>query len=413
MNGVVGFSELYGEELEYRDMVLRILTDFVKKFGYKQIQVPVVEPISSFSEDIVGKSPWPEWNQRGCFYLTLDDYFSDYKNCKKEEVLLIPEGTVSVTRWLGNRIAEDNIDFPIKLFYNISCYRNELIDSLTVSKKREFTQFGLEIIGSRHIHSDVEIILLICKSLNELGVDNSTIRVRLNDIGIFNLLVAESGIAGDDVIVLKELLDTLAEAKAGKGRERYEPSKRDIIDILDKYSVKENIRDAWYAIINQADYAVDDVICKFDSKYTEMFCTLKEIKAAFVLLGINLVLDFCVIRSHEYYTSISFEVDVVAGDQSFIEIAGGGRYDKLVGNFVEQDCPIKQVPSTGFAFGVERVINMLKKLNMLQGGTICSEFRFNREQQMIYPENDSVDAYIRVFLENSRKSDVNIFIERF
>ena len=59
----------------------------------------MVERASSYSEEVVGKSPWPEWNNKGCFFFEIDDYFETYnEEPKKERVLLIPEGTISVTR---------------------------------------------------------------------------------------------------------------------------------------------------------------------------------------------------------------------------------------------------------------------------------------------------------------------------
>ena len=71
-------------------------------------------------------------------------------------------------------------------------------------------------------------------------------------------------------------------------------------------------------------------------------------------------IDLSVVRSHEYYTGLSFELDVKVEEVKYVEIAGGGRYDKLVGNFVN-NTTLSRIPSTGFAFGIERVIEMLEK----------------------------------------------------
>lgn len=411
LSAVIGFNEMYGKDLEYRDLTLRILIDNTKKFKYKQIQIPILEPAASFSEEVIGKSPWPEWNKRGCFYLTINDYFNDYESCEQEDLILIPEGTVSVTRWLGESISAKNIDFPIKLYYNTSCYRNELIDTLSVLKRREFIQFGMEIIGSRHIHSDTEIILLICKNLEALGINLSSVRVRLNDIEIFNKLIKESKITGDDVIKIKELLDTLAEAKAGKGEERYTPTKKQLLLLLGKYQISDIIMTKWNAIINQTDYRKGNIGNIFGQDYRTNFDVLEEMQNVFAKIGIQIALDFCVIRSHEYYTSISFEVDVLEQGKKFIEIAGGGRYDKLVSSFVDQKCPIKQVPSTGFAFGVERLVDMLKKLKVFNDcEEICSRFDFNGTGSLIYPANDSIQAYIDEFLKIEKTKSINIFV---
>lgn len=70
-------------------------------------------------------------------------------------------------------------------------------------------------------------------------------------------------------------------------------------------------------------------------------------------------------RSHEYYTGISFEIDVVGDDASFYEIAGGGRYDRLVSCFLSESDENLIIPSTGFAFGVERVIEAATQFGLL------------------------------------------------
>ena len=87
-------------------------------FGYDEILVSVIERASSFSENIVGQSPWPEWDPRGCFFFEITDYNNGFLVEKeKVSVVLIPEGTISVARWLGLQISNNpDLVFPIKFF---------------------------------------------------------------------------------------------------------------------------------------------------------------------------------------------------------------------------------------------------------------------------------------------------------
>ncbi|MCP2257472.1 Histidyl-tRNA synthetase [Streptoalloteichus tenebrarius] len=78
-------------------------------------------------------------------------------------------------------------------------------------------------------------------------------------------------------------------------------------------------------------------------------------------------IDLCVVRSHEYYSGVAFEVDVVADGMAFVEVGGGGRYDRLVGHFVPAGGR-RSVPATGFAFGVERLVHLLESLHLLGPG---------------------------------------------
>jgi histidyl-tRNA synthetase len=159
MSGLAGFAERFGFEMEISDYVSRVLRDTGRHLGYRQIGIPMIEKASSYSEKVVGSSPWPGWERRGCFFFDIQNYSSSYEEDPiTEHVLLIPEGTLSVTRWLGEKLGQGAIAFPIKMFYDLMCYRNELIYTLSQTKHREFTQFGLEILGSKNPHSDIEIL---------------------------------------------------------------------------------------------------------------------------------------------------------------------------------------------------------------------------------------------------------------
>ena len=70
--------------------------------------------------------------------------------------------------------------------------------------------------------------------------------------------------------------------------------------------------------------------------------------------GILCEVDYCVVRSHEYYTGVTFEIDLVGEKTRYVEVGGGGRYDRLLGNFTPPDGP-KSIPCVGFAFGIERL----------------------------------------------------------
>lgn len=398
MSSVIGFSEQYGVGVEILDYVTRVLKDTARQHGYMQIQIPVVEKATSYSEEVIGKSPWPEWNQKGCFFFEIKNYLESYNEPPhSEEVLLIPEGTVSVTRWLGEQLTKSDYCFPIKMFYSLNCYRNELISTLTQTKCREFSQFGLEILGSNNPHSDIEVLCMVVHCLLNLGIHKDQIRIRLNDITIFNQLVHNSGLT-DKTVELKELLDTLAEVKAGKGIERRDNTIKSINDILDEADISGNLRKQWNSIIEQQNYDLDSVKGILGDEYLLKIDNLKSIKEAFQKININIAPDLCVIRSHEYYTSISYEIDVITEKNSYIEIAGGGRYDRLVSHFVPTNHPIQQVPCTGFAFGVERVIKMLNQENLIKNNvSLSSNFYFGKRQEEITLKNKDLSEYIEAF----------------
>lgn len=85
-----------------------------------------------------------------------------------------------------------------------------------------------------------------------------------------------------------------------------------------------------------------------------------ELQAA----SINIDVDLCMVRSHEYYTGFTFEIDIIGNEACHVEVAGGGRYDRLLPKFAPVGFP-QMIPSTGFAFGMERLLTALTDEGML------------------------------------------------
>lgn len=252
--------------------------------------------------------------------------------------------------------------FPLKVFYELPCFRNELIDTLSGTKHRQFRQFGTEILGAANLSADTEILTLISEMLGKVGVPLEYIVVRISDVRLFNRLVHQCNISHEDSISLKEAMDTIAECRAGKGVERRNLQEQQFWQTLAPYNLSISMIECWKAILNHESGQIDRHIrTVFSGEFTNVLNDLSLMAEELKKFGMNTRIDLCVVRSHEYYTGLSFELDVVTKNERFVEIAGGGRYDKLVGNFVTITNR-QSIPSTGFAFGVERVMSMLESI---------------------------------------------------
>jgi histidyl-tRNA synthetase len=246
----------------------------------------------------------------------------------------------------------------------------------------------MEIMGRKDIMSEIETIKLIVHSLETLGIKSDKIHVRFNDISIFNKLIIESNLSEKRVII-KELLDTLAEIKAGKKIERRDRTIHDLN--LEIGGLSQELKRKWFAVIDQDNYRIDYAKESFGYGYRDQFDRLGKIQEVLGKFGMIIDLDLCVIRSHEYYTSMSFEVDVWGKNQKYIEIAGGGRYDRLVSNFMKSAQSHMAVPCIGFAFGVERLIEMLQIEELYPSGvTLKSKFNFDNGAGQINQDIDKV-----------------------
>lgn len=357
---IVGTQDRYGAALRKWAALSDLASSVALRNGYEELKVPLLEHVSSFAEEVVGESPWPEWNKKGVFYLDLPRYGAGYEDeSAPDAALLIPEGTVSVSRWLAKQIAADRTSLPIKVFYELPCFRNEPVESLNRGKRREFSQFGLEILGASNAAADVEIVLLLNRILAAIGIAPGHVRVRMNDVGIFAGLVAESSLSHRTAIELKEQLDTIAECRAGKKPERLDGALATARSLLSSHGVTGDIGEAWEQVLSPSPGTTAHLQAALFRRepFLSRLTALETLRRALAGEGMLIHVDPCVVRSHEYYTGPSFEVDVIGDSGNLVEIAGGGRYDKLVGHFLGDAGP-DAVPATGFAFGMERLFQV-------------------------------------------------------
>jgi histidyl-tRNA synthetase len=337
-------------------------------WGYGEIRVPIVERASSFSEEVIGGSPWPEWDKRGVFYVQLQNYAESYTDLPDQEpALLVPEGTISVSRWLAKEYVDRKFAAPRKLYYVMPCFRNELTTKLSPTKGRQFHQAGVEILGSNDVRADLEVLLLAHEGFLRVGVEARSILIRLGSVGLFNAVCAETGLSGAHTLKIKDLMDAIAESRAGKQPGRLQPSIDAVTGIIAAYNATGSIMHKWQLMLNTY---VDILNQPFVTAvgHSDEIASLNFLAETARSQGINCVIDPTVVRSHEYYTGIVYEIDIkLAGQPPLVEVAGGGRYNKLIGKFLDAAHEDVTVPAVGFAYGLERVVEIILGLQTAPG----------------------------------------------
>lgn len=393
MKTIVGFKDRFGVELRRRYWLTNIATRVAESFGYEPISVPPIERAEAYDPAIVGLSPWPEWNPNGCFFFSIDNYVENYSSPdSKTAAVLIPEGTLSVTRWLGSQLTKTETDMlPLKIYYDLQCFRNELISTLNPSKGRSFSQFGLEILGAHSILADIEQMVIAHETLTAFGVSGAKIVFRMSSNEIFLSMAEMTGLTDKSRVVAKESLDTIAECKAGKRPERLKDATKLFWSIINS-APERSLDNAWeYILKRNASKDIDeqdwDMLGKYAPKSIER---LGAIARALNTADMPCEIDFCVVRSHEYYTGITFEIDFVGKQTRYVEVGGGGRYDRLLGNFTPPTGP-KMVPCVGFAFGVERLQSALESEGLFQKDVKPQEKKFDLAER---PDIDSHEISI-------------------
>ena len=279
------------------------------EFCIKEIRTPVFEHTELFERgvgettDVVGKEMYT-FNDKGDRSITLR-----------------PEGTASAARaYIEHGLFND--PQPVKVFYQIKCYRYEKPQA---GRYREFSQFGVEVYGSPEPSEDAEIMALPMLLYKRLGLKNLSLRI--NSIGCPTCRKEYNK-------KLKEYLQSKYDALCDTCKERFEKNPMRIIDCKSPVC-SEIVADAPKLIDSICDECADH---------------FEKVKGYLEAMGIEYVIDPNIVRGLDYYTKTVFEI-IADNKNSNSVICGGGRYDGLI-----EELGGKPMPACGFALGMERLL---------------------------------------------------------
>jgi histidyl-tRNA synthetase len=237
---------------------------------------------------------------------------------------LRPDMTTPVVR----AILEHGLDrqgLPLKFFYVAPIFRHEQPQA---GRQRQFTQVGVEAVGSEGPDIDAEVVQLamgIYKAL-ELEVD-----LAINSIG-------HPGCRADYIPKLQEYLRSVEDQLCGDCRRKIETNPLRTFDCK-----VENDR----KLMEKAPLIVDQLCPECEIHYAGVKDRLDE-------WGIKYTEDPRLVRGLDYYTRTAFEF-TAAGLGSQNAVGGGGRYDGLA-----ESLGGPPLPGIGFGLGVERIAMALE-----------------------------------------------------
>ena len=310
-----GTQDFLPSEMAKRRFVESIMRQTVENWGYQEIQTPTFENLELFTlrsgDTIIDQS-----------------YIFDDKGGRK--LILRPELTEPVTRLYVEKLQAD--PKPLKLYYFANCFRYERPQK---GRFREFWQFGVELIGSDRPDADVEVIALASSVLDALGLRGN---LHVGHLGALRSLM------GDLSDEQKNAIMRFIDKKDDEGLRTY-------LEEIGATAREESIRALTESKdINEAREIVGDV---------PALEQLESVLDMLDLYGISYKIDFSVARGLEYYTGMVFEI-YAEGLGTENQICGGGSY-RLAHLFGGED-----TPSTGFAFGFDRVVMALGDIDLPQ-----------------------------------------------
>jgi histidyl-tRNA synthetase len=327
----IGTRDFLPEDMIVREYVIGIIKKVFEEYGYDPMETPVIE----FSEVLKGK------------YGEEEKLIYEFKDRGGRDLALRYDLTVPLSRVMA---ANPHLPKPFKRYHISRCWRYE---NPQRGRYREFWQCDVDTVGSRSMLADAELIMLAVDVFNALGFGG--FQIRINNRKILDAMCVYAGIAESMRIEALRNLDKIDKI----GIEDFEESMKqkefssgsiqkvlEFIRLEGKPSQKLDFASSLLSGYRQGLEGIDE---------------LKEIMRILTKLGIeenSLVIDLGLARGLDYYTGPIYEI--VATEADIGSLAGGGRYDKLIGGFAGTD-----VPATGVSFGLERIIDVMKERRMV------------------------------------------------
>ena len=335
---VTGMKDILPEEMFIRDYLINIIKKTYGSFGFTSIETPAMEHI----ENLLSKQGGD--NEKLIFKILKRGEKLKLENIKDENDLvdagLRYDLTLPLARYYSNNQA--NLPNPFKALLIGNVYR---ADRPQKGRFRQFTQCDIDILGEASNLAEIELILATTKALSEIA-KGKHFSVRINDRRILMAMALYAGYDENNIGNVFIILDKMD--KIGMEGVKKELTELDGEEKCSKYlSLFEGLKDNTEAVLSLKDklkgFIEDGVL----EGLCEIIDTVLEVNTN----DFSLVFDPTLVRGMGYYTGTIFEVSMEGFSGS---VAGGGRYDKMIGRFTGND-----TPACGFSIGFERIITIL------------------------------------------------------
>ena len=336
---VTGMKDILPQEMQIRDYVLNQIKETYRGFGFSSIETPCVEHI----ENLLSKQGGD--NEKLIFKVLKRGEKLNLEAAETENDLadsgLRYDLTLPLSRYYSNNAA--NLPSPFKALQIGSVWR---ADRPQKGRYRQFVQCDLDIFGDATSQAEIELVLATTTALKKI-CPNNQFEVRINDRKILRAMAVYSGFPEEDIEKVFITVDKMD--KIGVDGVRAE---------LVENGYSEETADKYLELMGQVTGDADGVRRMGEilsgvledgaaENLAEIMDTVMSVSGG----GFGLKFDPTLVRGMGYYTGTIFEVAMEGFGGS---VAGGGRYDKMVGRFTGMD-----TPACGFSIGFERIVGIL------------------------------------------------------
>lgn len=323
---VKGMRDFLPEDAILRERIFDTIKKVFEKFGFS----PAVTPSLEYYEVFANKYAIGEENLKNIY---------EFRDKSNRRLALRFDQTVPLARLVASN---PQLPKPFKRYEISRVWRYEEIKR---GRYREFWQCDIDIIGSKSMLADAEIIACSIETLKELGLKTY---MRINNRKLLYDMLLFSGVDKSkmlDVLRTIDKLDKFGIEYVKNELKKYELNNSSIDKIIKIISIKGKAKDVLEKISKMIEKSEGIDELNELLKYVEIM-----IDEDFIFIDLSLA------RGLDYYTSTIFEA--VSNDKKIGSLAGGGRYDNMIGKFAGSK---EEIPAVGIALGIERIIELIKE----------------------------------------------------
>ncbi|MCM1164915.1 MAG: histidine--tRNA ligase [Lachnospiraceae bacterium] len=333
---VKGTRDYLPREAELRESMQRTISEIYRENGFSRITTPAIEDAENLDKSDGGD------NLNLIFKILkrgdkLRRALADGDENGLCDLGLRYDLTLPLTRYFAaNR---QSLPMPFKAIQMDKVYRAE---NPQKGRLREFMQCDIDVIGDGEPECEIELIAVTAKALLALDIGKFTVRV--NDREVLNGMLAALGFPEGELATVCVSFDKLDKIGAeGVAAELAEKG-------FDKTAV-----DGLSDVLSQLPLTLDRVTEIVGAEKTARLSKIIADSKAMANGEYGVEFDISLVRGQGYYTGTVFEV---RSENYGSSVAGGGRYDKLIGKFIGEE-----IPACGFSIGFERIFGILAEQN--------------------------------------------------
>ena len=334
VQGPKGTRDFYPEDMAFQQYLFDSWHKSCRLHGFEQYEGPMIEHLELYTQKSGDE---------------IEKQLYSFQDKGGRNIALRPELTPTLARMVAAK--GTNLKRPVR-WYSISrLFRYERMQK---GRLREFIQLNMDILGVEGVSADAELIAAAVGMMRDIGFDAADFKARVSSRTLLEELFLLCGAAREQLKALYALLDKKNKISA----DEFVAELQSVVSSADTCGKITRLFEC--GGLDEIEKFVGTITS--DNTHASLPDSFNQLKELFSLLdayGLRdyVVFDIGIVRGLAYYTGIVFEL--FDAQNAMRAIAGGGRYDNLVGLYGGPP-----TPAVGFAAGDVVLGDLIKAKNI-------------------------------------------------